>query len=195
MKKLILSLVLCCTSVLAVAQTEVSYELQSHLTGLNQGLRIDRAVSENLTVFVRGGLNYTNRWDWGEKDEEIGRGSGFGIGYELNSNRIQSLSLTVRTDFWFMDIDWRYNYTREEIDFICRNIPPGLCDPFLFRTGTTTTRALQPSVGISYELPIIGSLFVKPSINLGYEVNLYSRGERVYEGALLFGGIQVGYEF
>ncbi|MBO6792984.1 MAG: hypothetical protein JJ895_03665 [Balneolaceae bacterium] len=195
MKKLLLPIVIYCLSGATQAQTSISYETQPFLTGLTHGLRLDYSMNEDLNLFIRGGVNYTNRWDWGKKDEEIGSGSGLGLGYELKNNRVENLTLIVRADFWFMEIEWTQYITSEEIDRICRNIPPGLCDPAFSRSGITKTNVFQPTIGIAYKLPIVGAFFVNTSINLGREFNFNTRGEQVHQGAILLGGIQVGYEF
>ncbi len=195
MKKITVLFFLCCFSELSQAQTSISHETQPFLTGLSHGLRLDYSMNEDLTLFIRGGVNYTNRWDWGEKDEEIGSGSGFGFGYELDSKKRENLSIILRADFWFMEVEWTQYITREEIDRICRNIPPGLCDPAFSRSGITKTNVFQPTIGIAYKLPIVGAFFVNTSINLGREFNFNNRGEQVHQGAILLGGIQFGYEF
>jgi len=170
----------------AFGQSSISIEAQAYPAGVIPGIRFDYSISEQTQLFVRAGYNFTDRRDWGEHDNEEGGGAGFGIGAEFRNPRFQNFSLNVRTDLWFMDIDW---YNEEEI---CPFAPP--CVDIKF-PGTTEIAVLQPTIGFGYQFPVSGSFFIKPTINFGYEVNIRTEGEDVGEGTILLGGLQVGYLF
>ncbi|MBO6792982.1 MAG: hypothetical protein JJ895_03655 [Balneolaceae bacterium] len=170
----------------AFGQATISIESQAYPAGFINSLRIDYALTDQIQLFARGGVNETDRQNWGVKDNEEGNGTGFGAGVEISSSHIKNLSLILRSDLWFMDIDWT------NFDTVCPIAPPCFENRF---DGTSKVTVLQPTLGVGYQIPLFGSFFLKPSVNIGYEINVYTRGEPVGEGAILLGGIQVGYEF
>ncbi len=170
----------------AFGQTSFSIESQAYPAGFINSFRIDYALSDQIQLFARGGMNVTDRRNWGVKDNEEGTGSGFGVGVEVSNSHIKNLSLILRSDLWFMDIEWT------NFETICPFAPPCFENRF---DGESKVTVLQPTLGVGYQIPLFGSFFIKPSVNVGYEINIYTQGEDVGEGAILLGGIQVGYEF
>lgn len=169
-------------SPLIVAQSAISLDSQIYPAGIITGLRFDFPISEQTQVFVRGGFNITDRRDWGEQKEEEGQGFGIGGGIEFSNSNYEQFSMIIRTDIWSMDINWT-NY-----DTVCPIVPPCFENRF---DGSTKVTVLQPTIGFGYQIPVSGSFFLKPSLSLGYEINVHTRGE----GTIILGGIQAGYRF
>ena len=186
MKTLFLTLFLTFITMQGFAQTSISIETQAYPAGLIPGLRFDYSLNDQVQLILRGAYNATNRRDWGVQDNEEGGGLGFGIGAEIQNSSIKELSMNVRADMWFMDIDY-YN-----IETICPFVAPCLDQRI---DGRSDVIVLQPTVGFSYQIPVSSSFFLKPTINLGYEINIKTEGEDVGEGAILLGGIQIGHLF
>jgi len=186
MKLLILVIAFSFSLICASAQTSISMETQVYPAGFLPGLRLDYAINDKVQLFARGAFNFTNRRDWGVQDNEEGNGAGFGIGAEFKNSRIKNLSLNIRADLWFMDIDY-YN-----TETICPIVPP--CFDLRIN-GQSDVTVLQPTLGFGYQIPISNSFFLKPSLNLGYEINIRTKGEDVGEGAIFLGGVQLGYRF
>lgn len=168
------------------AQSSFSIETDAYPAGIIPGIRFDYDLGTNSYLTSRIGYNFTDRKDYGENDNEEGGGLGFGLGYLRSNFLTENLAVHVRTDLWFMDIDWQQK---------------GLiiCDPFscpnAVATGTTEITVLQPTIGIEYHLPLASKLFLSPSLSFGYEINIRTEGREVGEGAILFGGISFGYLF
>jgi hypothetical protein len=173
-------------SVLGFAQSSISVESHAYPAGLIPGIRFDYSANDQVQVFLRGAYNATNRRSWGVQDNEKGGGFGFGIGAEFQNSSFEKLSLNVRADLWFMDIDY-YNSAP-----LCPIVAPCFNGRIY---GNTNVTVLQPTIGFGYQIPISNSFFLRPTINLGYEINIKTEGDDVGEGAILLGGIQIGYLF
>ncbi len=145
---------------------------------------MDIDLPVNLTLTSRIGYNFTDRRDWGEHENEEGGGPGFSLGIEKRSFLASNLSVNLRADLWFMDIDWRDPASGSAL---CGALP---CP---YETGTTEITVFQPTIGLGYQLPIPGKLGIKPSLSFGYEINVETKGEDVGEGAILLLGLKVGY--
>lgn len=186
MKTLILSFIIICLPTVIFAQSSISIETQAYPAGVIPGLRIDFSLSDDVEFFARGAYNFTNRRDWGVHENEKGGGAGFGIGAEFTNSNLNQFSLNIRADLWFMDVDF-YDF-----ETICPFVPPCFEQRI---DGSSDVTVLQPTIGFGYQIPLSGSFFIKPSLNLGYEINIKTKGEDVGEGAILLGGIQIGYLF
>lgn len=191
MKSLTLTTVFIFSVICASAQTSISFETQAYPAGFIPGVRVDYSINEHVQLFARGAYNFTDRRDWGVQDNEEGNGTGFGIGIEFGNSRFENLLFNVRTDLWFMDIDWMDNrFIPCPLNQICTQTLDAVPRKF---NGNTELVILQPTIGFGYQMPLSGSFFLKPSINIGYEINIKTDGEDVGEGAILLGGIQFGY--
>ena len=128
------------------------------------------------TLYI--GYNLTNRRDWGEHDDERGGGAGAGLAWRLffNGNGKESGWFTgVRTDIWFLTIDWEEDTGQE---------------------GETEVSVLQPTAQIGYSFsPTDSRLVFDVSASLGAEFNILTRGEDVGQGAIFLLGISGGYRF
>ncbi|MEQ9308212.1 MAG: hypothetical protein RLN90_02085 [Balneolaceae bacterium] len=173
-------------SLTAQAQTSIGIESHIYPAGVIPSIRYDLGITENLTFNSRIGYKFTNRSDWGKRDNEEGRGFGFGLGFEQTNFLAENLSLNFRTDLWFMNIDWY-----EERIFDCPE--NANCAPYLSGTGSTDVLVLQPSLGFAYQFPVSKQFFFKPSLSFGYEINVHTEGEEVGGGAILLLGVQFGY--
>lgn len=168
------------------AQNSISTEIQAYPAGIIPTVRFDYNLSITSYLTTRIGYNFTNRQDFGKNDNEEGGGPGFGLGYARTDFLTENLGLNLRTDLWFMDIDWRDTQT------ICGIVPP--CDDATF-SGTSKIMVLQPTIGLDYNIPLSEKLFLEPSLSFGYEINIKTNGREVGEGAILLGGLSLGYEF
>lgn len=169
-----------------VAQSSISLETQAYPAGIIPGIGISFLLSGASYLTSRVGYNITNRRDFGKNDNEEGGGPGFSLGYARGDFLTENLNLNLRTDLWFMDIDWEQKGL-----IIC---DPVAC-PNAVSTGTTEIIVLQPTIGLDYNFPLSEKLFLKPGLSFGFEINVKTEGREVGEGAILLGGLSLGYEF
>lgn len=168
------------------AQNSIQLETQAYPAGIIPGVRFDFNIGNNSYLTSRIGYNFTDRQDFGKNDNEEGGGPGFGIGYVRSDFISSDLSVHIRTDLWFMDIDWRDSQT------ICGTVSPCFEQGI---NGTSEIIILQPTVGIEYMIPSSTNLFLKPSLSFGYEINIKTKGREVGEGAILLIGLSLGRRF
>ncbi|MBO6573288.1 MAG: hypothetical protein JJ958_12695 [Balneola sp.] len=168
------------------AQNSIQLETQAYPAGIIPGVRFDFNIGNNSYLTSRIGYNFTDRQDFGKNDNEEGGGPGFGIGYVRSDFISSDLSVHIRTDLWFMDIDWRDSQT------ICGTVSPCFEQDI---NGTSEIIILQPTVGIEYNIPFSANLFLKPSLSIGYEINIKTKGREVGEGAILLIGLSLGRRF
>lgn len=168
------------------AQNSIQLETQAYPAGIIPGVRFDFNIGNNSYLTSRIGYNFTDRQDFGKNDNEEGGGPGFGIGYVRSDFISSDLSVHIRTDLWFMDIDWRDSQT------ICGTVSPCFEQDI---NGTSEIIILQPTVGIEYMIPSSTNLFLKPSLSFGYEINIKTKGREVGEGAILLIGLSLGSRF
>ena len=131
----------------------------------------------NQSIGVYLGYNLTNRRDWGEHDDEQGGGAGAGLAwrYYFKEKGVNGLHAGIRTDMWFMTIDWEEDTGQE---------------------GETEISVLQPTVQLGYSFfPQESRLTFELNASLGAEFNVLTRGEDVGEGAILLVGFGFGYRF
>tara|TARA_R110000868_G_scaffold235273_8_gene489137 strand:+ start:42712 stop:43275 length:564 start_codon:yes stop_codon:yes gene_type:complete len=183
MRRLLLYLSFLFISVAAYSQTSIGIETRAYPAGIVPGIHFDLGITEHLNLNSQVGYNFTDRRDWGKHDSENGGGFGFGLGLERSGFLTERLSVILRTDLWFMDIDWR------DTEFICPFVPP--CGNIDF-TGSSEITVLHPTFGFAYLIPITDRVYLKPSFTFGYEINIKTEGEDVGEGAILLVGFQFG---
>ncbi len=176
---------------LSNSQSIIGIESQAYPAGIVPGIRFDYALGNNSYITSRIGYNFTDRRNWGKHDNEEGGGPGFSLGYEYKGLFSENVNLHIRSDLWFLDINWN---NQVDIEKACEGIPPGLCYP-IFPRGKTKIIVLQPTVGLSYVTDLNNRFFLKPSLSFGYEINIQTKGEDVGEGAIILGGINLGYRF
>lgn len=167
------------------AQSSVSIENQAYPAGIIPGIRFDLDLTTNSYLTSRIGYNVTDRKDYGKNDNEEGGGPGFSLGYSRTDFLTQNLSLDVRADLWFLDIDW------EDTQTICGTVPPCFESNI---EGSTEITVLQPTFGIGYYIYLGENFFIKPSLSFGYEINIKTDGRKVGEGAILLGGLNFGFK-
>ncbi len=129
---------------------------------------------QSATLYL--GLNVTDRRDWGRHDDESGIGAGAGLAWRRYFDE-DGLGwfLGVRTDLWFMQIDWEENSGA---------------------SGTTDIVVFQPTAQVGYSFLPEGSRWVfEASAALGAEINLQTDGEPVGEGAIFLLGLGAGFRF
>lgn len=162
---------------MAQSNNNLGIEIQVYPAGIILGLRGGFDVGNHNELNQRLGYNITRRGDFGKHDNEEGGGPGFGVGYRhWLGNKLGGLFFGARTDFWFMDIDWR--------------------DDNPLREGSTDIIVLQPSAEAGYNLlKNNADWLLAPTVSFGYELNIKTEGEKVGEGAILLGGLNLGYKF
>lgn len=178
-------------SISTQAQNSISLETQAYPAGVIPGIRFDVFFSNDLFFNSRIGYNLTNRRDWGKHDNEKGGGPGFSLGFERSNFLKNNFSLNLRSDFWIMKIDWEnYEYRTCEPGDIC----PQVLNAQRFTTsGTSSIIIFQPTLSTGYYIPLRKSMFIKPTLSFGYEINISTSTEPVGEGAIFLVGVQFGY--
>ena len=149
--------------------------LQAYPAGIIVAGRASFPIRSRSTLTVYGGYNLTDRQDFGEHDNEEGGGPGFGVAWHRYLRaRYQGLRFGLRTDLWFLEIDWD--------------------DDAGPRSGTTDITVLQPTGQVGYSRTVSqGRLLLEATVSLGLEINIDTQGEPVGEGAILLGGISIAY--
>lgn len=110
----------------------------------------------------------------GANDSEKGNGYGLTLGYRYY--------FLLRPHGFFLGA--RHDLNRSETDW-----KKGLA------TGTSVTWTSQPMAEAGYMALINDQLFISPAIAAGYKMNIKTEGQPLYEGAVFYGGISVGYKF
>ena len=175
------------------SQKSIGFEVQAYPAGVVPGLRFDILITSNSVFTSRAGYNFTDRRDWGKHDNEEGGGPGFSIGLIRKDVFTDDLNLHIRSDLWFMNIDW------EELRYI--GCPEGFnCTQTLdaiptLVTGTTNVTIFQPTIGLDYNFELNPNVLLRPSVSFGYEINVKTEGEDVGEGAILLLGLNLAYQF
>jgi len=165
----------------ADAQVSPGVSFQIYPAGqiLQARAAVQHGPRSEIRLFI--GYNRTRRQDFGRMDRE--NGGGFGIGADAIAffkPDSQSLFFGAKLDVWYLNIDWR------DVEFAC----PICRGPDILRVGDTQILVLQPTVQLGYRLLPGGvSMALDLTISLGAEVNAYTHGERVGEGAILLAGI------
>ena len=169
-------------SVDARAQASVGLTLQAYPAGLITSIQGSISISPASQALAFVAWNATDRRDWGKHDNEEGGGPGAGLAWRYYFSADHSgFFAGVRTDLWFLDIDWTDTAPN-------RNVPD--------RTGTTEVTVLQPTAQIGYALPLGAKRWVlEGAAALGAEVNVRTDGEAVGEGAILLVGLGLSYRF
>ena len=155
------------------AQTDLSLELQAYPTGFIPGISIDHHINTKHVIYGRLGFNIFNHRDLGVQEKEEGSGYGITIGYKRYLNTSQTgWRIGVKNDFWRNTVDWE----------------SGLL------TGETKLVVLQPTAEVSYVIQK-NNFVITPSVALGYEWNVETKGEPTGEGLILLVGVQLGRRF
>ena len=155
-------------------QTDLSINTQVYPTGIIPGIQIDQFIGNNKAVLLRLGYQFIDHRDQGVQDDEVGDGFGFTLGFrKYFADRNSKLYFSIKSDVWFNTIDWT---TGSE-------------------SGTTDITVIQPTAEIGYQFLGQSGYFISPSIALGAEWNVSTRGEPTGEGAILLVGVQVGKRF
>lgn len=153
----------------------VGVTVQAYPAGVIFAGRVSFPIRTRSTLTTYAAYNNTDRQDFGEHDNEEGGGPGFGLAFRhYLGARYDGWRLGVRTDLWFLEIDWE------------DDAPP--------RTGTTDITVLQPTAQAGYSRTVAnGRLVLEATVALGLEINVDTQGEAVGEGAILLGGLAIAY--
>lgn len=157
---------------------DVGLEIQQYPTGFLYGLKLELGIKSHHAIDFRLGYNSLDHQDFGVHDSEIGGGFGGSIGYRYYFNSLpKGFFLGVRTDLWFNEIDW------EDIENM---------DTVL---GNTSVIVLQPTGMIGYSFLFKDHFVLTPTLALGAEINIKTKGEPVGEGAIVLWGLNFLYRF
>ena len=176
-----LTLVFCLTIVLfcsaqsdlsATKNLEIGLEIQAYPTGILPGIRIEKYLNSNSSLNLRLGYQLIDHRDLGVHENEEGSGYGASLAYRrFFKPDYKGLSLAIRTDLWFNEIDWR--------------------DELL--EGTSNITVLQPTLMGEYAIQVSSSMMITPSLSFGYEWNVSTDGEPTGEGAIILIGCSLGF--
>lgn len=155
---------------------DVNFEFQAYPAGLIPGLRLEKGFAEKNVVSLRLGYQIIDHQDFGKHDDETGNGYGFTLGYRrFFKENYQGLTLGLRNDFWWNEIDWvtKADFGPDE-------------------TGTTDIIVVQPTAELGYTMQFGESWVFTPTLSLGFEVNVKTEGEPTGEGTILLLGVIIG---
>ena len=154
----------------------ISAEVEAYPAGFIGNIQLTRFSSRSHALTFHAGFNATDRRDWGEHDDETGQGAGIGLSWRYYFKEAPGgLHAGVRSDLWFLSIDWQQNAGT---------------------MGVTDITVLQPTAQLGYTYQPLQSRWIfDATVSLGAEINVKTAGEPVGEGAILLLGMSAGYRF
>ncbi|MBO6575625.1 MAG: hypothetical protein JJ896_11530 [Rhodothermales bacterium] len=162
---------LCLLLALPVSAQQVGPSFEAYPAGVIVTARYSLDTADSSRVHIHAGMNATSRRDWGEHDDERGAGFGLGVaGHRYLQGRRSGPWVGLRMDVWQLTIDW---------------IDDG-------RVGESKVTVAQPTARAGWTLSL-GKADLDFSLGLGAEINVRTQGEAVGQGAILLGGIALGY--
>lgn len=152
----------------------VGFEAQLYPSGGIFSARGSIRLGDHDVLQGYAGYNLAIRGDNGEHADEEGGGPGIGAGWRHYLGEFRSgFHFGVRTDVWFMSIDWTDSTTR----------------------GRTTVTVLQPTAQGGYTFLIGKDWILDLTASLGTEINIKETGDPVGEGAIFLIGAGTEYRF
>ncbi len=143
-------------------------EVQGYPAGGIFTAQLEAGRGARWALLVSGGVNLTDRGDFGEHDDEEGEGGGGGIALRYHPRGSgRGWFVGARADLWRLSIDWT---------------DPG-------RSGNTKVTVLQPTGLAGYRFPVGGGMVLDVSAALGAEINVRTNGEDVGDGAIVLLGV------
>lgn len=147
-------------------------EIRAYPAGLVPGVVLGYHLSPQTELALTAGANITDRRDWGEHENEEGRGFGGGLRYTyFFEDGISGWFTGVVADIWRLEIDWE--------------------DDNETRSGVSNITVLQPTGRGGYRFNLNESISLDATAALGAEINISTDGEDVGQGAILLIGIQL----
>ncbi len=163
-----------------MAQRSVGYQsqfglgIQQYPTGFLFTVMGVYAMNEQTDFEVRIGYNLVRHGSAGVHEDERGGGWGGSLAiFKRAIARYPRLSLGLRTDLWFNQIDWKDDIQSANPQF-----------------GHTDAIVFQPTLVGHYVIELGDHFTLVPSLALGAEINLRERGGEVGEGPILLWGFQ-----
>lgn len=152
---------------------DIGAEFQIYPTGYIPGVRAEKSFSKNDVATARFGYQIIDHRDQGKHDDETGVGYGGSIGYKHYFWRyFRGPSLSIRSDFWVNKIEW-----------VTINGPNDLT------TGNTGIFVVQPTAEFGWTFTIGEHFVLTPTVAMGFEKNVKTKGEPTGEGMIMLGGI------
>ena len=160
-------------------QTDLSISTQVYPTGVIPGIQIDHLISADKVILLRLGYQIIDHRDQGVHDNEEGDGYGFTLGFrKYLSDQSSKFYFSIKNDVWFNNLDWFDDVENGERV-----------------SGNTDITVLQPTIEIGYQFLGDSGVFISPSIAVGAEWNVSTRGAPTGQGAILLVGVQLGKRF
>jgi hypothetical protein len=155
----------------------IGIKVQAYPAGIAPAIHGSFPLSDADALHAFAGYNFTDRRDFGKHENEEGGGPGFGLAWRHYFGKDHNgWHIGVRTDLWFLDIDWQ--------------------DDSVARNGKTEITVLQPTAQGGYTWIFSdGRIAVSATAAFGAEINIKTAGEEVGEGAILLLGVGLGYRF
>jgi len=150
----------------------VGPEVQVYPAGVIVAAHGQIGITKRDVLTLRAGYNFTDRRDFGERDDEEGGGPGVGVGVRHFFRDDRSGWLVGgRVDLWSMEIDWH-----DDIRGGGR------------REGDTDILVLQPTLEGGYRFRLGPSLGLDLTGAAGFEINVDEDGEDVGDGGIMLIG-------
>lgn len=151
---------------------EIGLEIQVYPTGIIPGFRYEKFISDKSSINLRLGYQLIDHRDLGKNENETGWGYGPSFAYRRFFKGIdRGLSLALRTDIWFNQIDWEDDN----------------------QTGTTNLKIIQPTLMAEYIINGNSKMVITPSLAFGMEWNVVTDGRPTGEGAIVLLGCTFGF--
>lgn len=158
---------------------DAGISVQQYPTGFLLGGKAEVGIAKRHAIDVRFGYNLLDHRGFGVHDEEKGGGFSFTPGYKFYFKQSNTrFFLGARTDVWFNSVNWK--------DFVNGN---------LNASGTTDIVVLQPTVIAGYNAKLPKNWLIAPTLAVGAEFNVITKGAPVGEGLILLWGIDIHHRF
>ena len=151
-----------------VKRTDIGISIQLYPAGVIPTVNLERYISENSSLLIRLGGNFTDRQDFSdENDHEEGSGFGGSFGYRRHFPLDKGKMVAgLHLDAWNLWIDWE-----NDINGLNRT------------SGTTYTLVLQPWLEGGYFFNIKNSASqLGATLGFGREINAFTNGKDVEQG-------------
>jgi len=157
----------------------IGTEVRVYPAGVIAAVTSERPVNEHEVVLSTLGGNWTDRRDYGRRDDEEGDGFGGGVGYRhYFGDELDGWFVGGRLELWSLDIDWKDNEGKPNQ-----------------RKGSSDVLVAQPTADLGYGFRLSERSRLNVFGAFGLEINVATSGKGVGQGPIGLAGVSWVYGF